>query len=267
MAQLDIPRGYEDGEALLEADLDAVKTALTDFFNSTKLNDDNFRSNSITASTKVADSTVTTIKLDDEAVTTGKLPTNAVTTAKLADSAVTTDKIADLNITTAKIANSNITNAKFANGSITSAKIPALGEQTASTASILIITPSLAETDITNASVSITTTGRPVLIYALDTGTTSASTPNFWAYNSDTSTSTEGVIYRIYRGATLIATFTFKEDVDITNGQRGAYPAWQITTTDAPAAGTYTYKVTAQAVGSTTEFSTGTWKLLVYEVL
>jgi microcystin-dependent protein len=94
MATLSITKQWANGEVLLEADLDYIKSDIETFLNTTKINDDNIQAGGITGSTKLVDLSVTV----------GKLATDSVSTAKILDSNVTTAKIADLNVTYAKIA-------------------------------------------------------------------------------------------------------------------------------------------------------------------
>jgi microcystin-dependent protein len=94
MATLSITKQWANGEVLLEADLDYIKSDIETFLNTTKINDDNIQAGGITGSTKLVDLSVTV----------GKLATDSVSTAKILDSNVTTAKIADLNVTLAKLA-------------------------------------------------------------------------------------------------------------------------------------------------------------------
>ncbi len=94
MATLSITKQWANGEVLLEADLDYIKSDIETFLNTTRVNDDNIQAGGITGSTKLVDLSVTV----------GKLATDSVSTAKIIDSNVTTAKIADLNVTYAKLA-------------------------------------------------------------------------------------------------------------------------------------------------------------------
>lgn len=91
---LDITKQWNDGEILLESDLDYIKNDTETFLNSTGLNDDNIQNGGITASSKLIDGSISA----------GKIASNAITTAKIADGAVTTAKILDANVTYAKLA-------------------------------------------------------------------------------------------------------------------------------------------------------------------
>lgn len=104
MATLSITKNWADGEILLEADLDEIKTDVETFLNTTKINDDNIQTSGITASSKLIDASISTAKLADSAITAAKIASDAVTTAKILDSNVTTAKIADANVTKAKLA-------------------------------------------------------------------------------------------------------------------------------------------------------------------
>lgn len=123
MALLTVTKNYQDGDVLLEADLDAMKSSIETFINVTRLNDDNLQDDGITGSDKLVDASVSQAKLASNSVATAKIVDSAVTTAKILDSNVTTAKIADSNVTTAKIADSNITTAKIADANVTAVKL------------------------------------------------------------------------------------------------------------------------------------------------
>lgn len=94
MATLSATRSYEDGEVLVEADLDAFLDDIETFINTTKFNDDNIQNSGITGSTKLLNASVTESKLAANAVSTNKLAADAVTTAKILDANVTAAKLA-----------------------------------------------------------------------------------------------------------------------------------------------------------------------------
>ncbi|MCP3681252.1 MAG: hypothetical protein GY861_01050 [bacterium] len=84
------------------------------------------------------------------------IATDAVETAKIKDDAVTTAKILDDNVTTAKILNANVTRPKLS----------ALGQQVSSSSGNFQ-TSSTSFVDVTNLSITITTTGRPVMLMCM----------------------------------------------------------------------------------------------------
>jgi hypothetical protein len=92
MPTLTITKTYSNGNTLTEAMLDAIKSSIETFINTTKLDADNIQDSAITAA-KLASNSVTAAKIDSSAVTAAKLDTNSVTTAKIADSNVTGAKI------------------------------------------------------------------------------------------------------------------------------------------------------------------------------
>lgn len=261
MALLDITTSYQNGEALLEADLDAVRTSVTTFINTTKLNDDNFQANNITGSTKLLNSSVTTAKIADQAITDSKINNDAVTTVKIVNDAVTTAKIPDLAITTAKLLDNSLLEAKFADASVTPAKRADVGEQQSAT--VNFTTTSAVEVDVTNATVTITTTGKSVMLYlnklANTTGMGLSSTTAVAAITE----------YYLYRDATKIAIFN-SAPVPMSVGA-GAYvnhPASGITHIDeAPAAGTYTYKVAMSRGAGSAASGVIDSKLVAYEIV
>lgn len=119
MAQLNVRRSYGANTPLLKQDLDAFIDDIETFINVTRLNNDNFQDDSITASDKILVNTFAGEKFVNGAFTTAKITDANVTTAKIADGAVTTAKILDSNVTTAKIADNAVTLTKIADGSIT----------------------------------------------------------------------------------------------------------------------------------------------------
>jgi hypothetical protein len=175
---------------------------------------------------KLADGNVTTAKLNDSAVTTIKIANLNVTTGKIADSAVTTAKIADLNVTTGKINDLAVTTGKIAANAVTRAKLDAIGQQVSSSCGSFS-SNSGSFVDITNLTLSITTTGRPVLIFLEPDGTSAGSMG---------ATVGSGQI-QLLRGATVVGLF----GVNVTGTTQ--LPVSTIWMLDVPTAGTYTYKL------------------------
>lgn len=254
MATLTITRSYNDGEVLLEADLDDICNSVETFLNTTKISDDNIQNSGITASTKLIDGSISTAKIADLAISTAKIAADAITGAKIGDdvidsehyvagsidaehlasSSVETAKINDLAVTTGKINDSAVTAAKIATGVITQVKMGSLGQQVSASCGTLTIAEQ-ALTDVTNLSVSITTTGRPVFVGLIgDTGASSEVSAN-------TTVLSGGCRISILRGASVIANYpVYASLTDFLQIAPGAY--W---TLDVVSAGTYTYKVQA----------------------
>lgn len=65
MPTLTITKTYADGEVLLEADLDAIRSSITTFFNTTKIDDDNIQAAGITRATKLKLGTANHVLIND----------------------------------------------------------------------------------------------------------------------------------------------------------------------------------------------------------
>lgn len=152
-----------------------------------------------------------------------------------------------------------VTPALLASGAITKAKLAAVGQQLSSSTSTFTTT-STSFTDVTNASVSITTTGRPVVLLLQSDGSVSQV-----SYGATTSGTRSAVAYfKILRDTTEIAhiedSVTTMElgtnSFDVPSG--GAYHI------DTPAAGTYTYKLQIKMEASATGNVTAL-KLVAFE--
>lgn len=152
-----------------------------------------------------------------------------VQAADIAADAVTTAKILDANVTTAKIADGAITYAKRA--AINLVKGTATGAFTGS---------ATVDTDITGFNVTITSTGKPVLITVENNATTSSDL----TITSATSSNVQ-VLLTLQRGTTTITT-TLPGKGNTASGILNSFrvpSAALFNFTDEVAAGTYTYKV------------------------
>jgi hypothetical protein len=183
-------------------------------------------------------------------VQTAGIADSAVTTAKLNDSAVTTAKINDSAVTTAKVNDGAITTAKLADGGITQAKRAALGQQVSSSCGTSYSNSTSSYTDVTNLSVSITTTGRPVLIFVQSDGTGSS---NYGTFAVTKSGDTAYAQIRVLRGATEISQAGINVQVTAsgTTSLNAGFPPSTVLVLDTPSAGTYTYKVQARSAAAT----------------
>ena len=246
MAQLDVRRLYASGVAPTKEQLDAFVDDIETFINLTKLNDDNIQAAGITASDKFVDGTVTTAKFQNSAVTTAKIADDAVTTAKVADDAVTTAVLADSSVTTAKLADASITTDKIAGGAVTPPKI----------AGNLQISSSFNSTGTgTIESVSITTTGGPILIGIMQNAGSGLCYCEATLSDSSSGSpiSTQPTII-LKRGSTTLATIQKNNDAALTSSaymQSLVIPLGAMQYLDAQAAGTYTYSVSVAYGGGT----------------
>lgn len=201
----------------------------------------------------------------DDIVNVADIADGSITTSKIADSAVTLPKIATDSISTTAIVDGNVTTAKIADGAITQAKRAALGQQLSSSSGSYFYTGSTGTQDVTNLSVTITTTGRPVYVGIIHDG---SGGPHSISFTSATANlSAIGFIY-IKRDATTLVSTT----VGVTATADGStssvfnfFPT-NVFTFDVPAAGTYTYKISAGLSLATSTMSFAKLKLFAYEL-
>jgi hypothetical protein len=160
---------------------------------------------------------------------------------------ITASNIANATITQTQMANNSIGTSQIINANVTRAKLAAVGEQISSNSGTFTTTNAVA-TDVTNLTVTITTTGRPVMLMLLGgtlriTGT------------SGTEWATVGLIRDVVN---TVTSYTFGlNDIRV--------PASSVNAVDVIAAGTYTYKVTLQTILSCPA-SVISARLLAYEL-
>lgn len=154
MSTLSITRSYNDGEVLVEADLDNICDDVETFVNTTKISDDNIQDSGITGSTKLLNQSVTAAKLGSASVTTAKIDDLAVTAAKLAADSVTTAKILDANVTVAKLATDSVTTVKIVDSNVTTAKINDSAVTTAKINDSAVTTAKINDSAVTTAKIN-----------------------------------------------------------------------------------------------------------------
>jgi hypothetical protein len=131
--------------------------------------------------------------------------------------------------------------------------LPAVGPQVSS-ASGAWITNAIVYTDVTNLTVTITTTGRPVMIMTQPDGT------NPGLIGNAAGGVTDDMFYRILRGASTVAEFS---GISTAANTSQTFPG--ILFMDAVVAGTYTYKVQVKCVAGGNTFF-GNQVLIAYEL-
>lgn len=149
MSQLDIRKTYVDGDTPTASDIDNIVDSLETFINTTKLTSDNIQAAGIT----------TAAIFEDGSITGGKFQSESITTAKLEDGSVGESKFAD-------------------NAVLTSYRSTALNEAYSSGGTASATTGS---GTTTGESVTITSTGLPVLIMLVPA---SSSTSYIYADNN-----------------------------------------------------------------------------------
>jgi hypothetical protein len=258
MPTLSITKSYADDTVLTEDQLDDLKDSIETFINTTKLGSDNLQ-----------DSAVGTSQLASTSVTTAKIANNAVTDAKLsssvstdADRAVGTNHIKDSAVTYAKMSfSANIATGDIAAGAITRAKMESVGQQISSSSGTFFST-STSLTDVTNLSVSITTTGRPVRLELIGDDSSNSS---FVSVSSTSSGFHEAVIAFVNDGS-VISRHAVGGSASVSSTTSFKFPPSAFSYLDRPTAGTYTYKVSVSAFVNTQEVNVRQCKLVAYEL-
>lgn len=120
---------------------------------------------------------------------------------------------------------------------VTRPNLPSVGQQISSSCGSFSTT-SASFVDVTNLSVSITTTGRPVIIMFVTTTTSGA-------FNGTGSSNSGGAFFQILRGATVVYSTQLLINPVGSGFTEVTAPPGILNTIDFPPAGTYTYKLQA----------------------
>lgn len=169
-------------------------------------------------------------------------------------------QVKDSGISTNKLANLSVATGKIADGAVTREKLGALGQQISLSCGTFS-TSSLTTVNVTNLSVTITTTGRPVMIQLI----ADQSGVSGYIRAERSGTTTLGTVYIQRSGWT-------QDLVGYQVGCAGAsanlsvtVPVSSVTYIDAPVAGTYIYSIGAQAgLGNTITIRNA--QLVVFEL-
>jgi len=269
MPTFTMTKTWADTEILNESDLDNIKDDTEAFLNTTKIDSDNIQTGGVNANS-LASNAVITAKINAAAVTTAKLDTAAVTTAKITDDAVTDDKIDSA--TVPGFIFNNTTRDVVTSGTVVSPNVAISG------ASGNFSTTAATFVDVTNLSVTITTSGRPVQILLTGDGTPVDLTPSGidsteqgcyfgWNNSSGGANGAATVGFRILRDSTSLI------ETSMQNSTEPLAPNYMSRTSieqvDGVAAGTYTYKFQAVAIDGTSSSQpvrVQGMKLVAYEI-
>lgn len=156
-----------------------------------------------------------------------------------------TIRVKDLGITTAKINTDAVTTAKVLDANITRAKLVAVGQQI-STSSAGFTSSSGSIVDVTNLTVTITTTGRPVVIRAQP----ATSSTDFGRITLTRAAAAMNANINIERDSVRISRFQIGLDVAAAGNLAITHSPDIITYLDVVAAGTYVYKVSVSVTGT-----------------
>jgi hypothetical protein len=121
--------------------------------------------------------------------------------------------------------------------------LPTIGQQVSSSSGNFNTTAG-SFVDVTNLSISITTTGRPVVVLLMPDGNGSSNSASLTV--SSGASGGISALFRIMRGSTEIArTTVFIQGTAVSSNLQSSVPPGALTVIDPVAAGTYTYKVQA----------------------
>jgi hypothetical protein len=154
---------------------------------------------------------------------------------------IPTGGIADSAVTAAKLASDAVTTAKILNANVTKAKLASVGQQKSTTRGSAFSTVSATLVDVTSLSISITTTGRPVII-----GLTRDGSGSGGGFYVEAVTPTAAATIAILRDSTEVYKdfISFSQNYSgVASGTAQFSAPLSLISIDAPAAGTYTYKV------------------------
>lgn len=246
MPNLSITKTYADNTVLSEADLDNIIDDVETFFNTTKID-----------STNIQTSGIATANIADEAITADKLDA-AIAGDGLAGAAGSALSV-NVDDSTIEISSDTL---QVKDAGITRAKLEAVGQQQSSSCDAYSTTSTI-YTTVTNLSVSITTSGRPVLVQLIFDQNGSFPGELYASRAANTLT----WLWRLKRDSTVIeeAKYTMANDTSV------AVPEWSwapssVRTIDFPSAGTYTYTMDVRADTSGTTIKVQRVRLLVLEL-
>lgn len=164
---------------------------------------------------------------------------------RVKDASITTAKLVDLNVTTAKIADLNVTTGKIADGAVTKAKLSAANYGISfSCGNYEPPLSTVVYQQVTNLSVTITTSGRPVVISLMSDGTTSSSAGTITV---GAVSAVQGIAIRVLRDSTVIS----QQQMSAAANDSNFWAVSSISVVDVPSAGTYTYSIQALRLSPT----------------
>ena len=167
--------------------------------------------------------------------------------------------LSNLGILTANINDLAVTTAKINDLAVTKGKLAALGQQVSSSSGTFSMS-STSYADVTNLTVTITTTGRPVLIFMQPDGSTNSDSSSIrQSFNAGGGS----LFVRILRGASVIS------QTKLTGDSVESSPDWapsSIYFMDVVAAGTYTYKIQIRTTNASAAAVVPYCVLAAYEI-
>lgn len=167
----------------------------------------------------------------------------------------------EVSANTIQVKNDGITTLKILNGNVTKPKLAAVGQQISSSCGSFTTT-SLTPVAVTNLSVTITTTGRPVVVTLIPDG---SGTGSYIGSSKSSTTSTSGLIYIERTGITSGSNACLIGADGASGNLNVKVPVGSISLLDVPLAGTYTYSISASG-GFSNALTVANAKLIAYEL-
>lgn len=179
---------------------------------------------------------------------------------------VTNTALAASSVDTVNILANAVVTSRIADGAVTQVKRVALGQQLSSSSGSFT-TLSTSFVDVTNLSVTITTTGRPVWVGLVPDASGGTNTCSVGASSSPSASGSVPAAFKILRGATDIGQYFLTSVSADPSAKTLAMPCGAINTVDVVAAGTYTYKFQALSGTGTPVFAVVAYsKLIAFEL-
>jgi hypothetical protein len=147
---------------------------------------------------------------------------------------------------------------QLADGSVTKEKQAAVGQQISASCGTYFGTTGGSLYDITNLSVTLTTTGRPVMLMLVGNGTNDA----YFEFSGASGGTNRGIKVAFVEGSTVISLQHFSPYATTTT----RCPASAFSHFYVPAAGTYTYKVQMGSIQGSPSILAESMKLVAYEL-
>lgn len=175
------------------------------------------------------------------------------------------------------LGDNSVTSGKIAAGAVTQAKLAARATGTTVAAGGVAISASSGSYSASAASaapipalsVTLTTTGRPVFIGLIPDGTNGVPGTDSYVGYTSSSTLDMAIDIQILRGATIVAQFgsEIASGISSASAMKLRLPPGVINMTDLPAAGTYTYSISAFITATgTVALAFNNCKLIAYEI-